>query len=48
MKFKDKNTGAIVEVENKVVIPLYEKSNNFVKVKEKIQKPEGEAGKDKE
>lgn len=48
MKFKDKRTGAIVEVTNKVILPLYEKSENFTKVKEKIQKPDGETGQDKE
>lgn len=40
MKFKDKNTGAIVEVTNTVVISLYEKSDNFIKVKEKNQTKE--------
>lgn len=46
MKFKDKNTGAIVEVENKVIIPLYEKSKNFTKVNEK--KADIETDQDKE
>lgn len=48
MKFKDKNTGAIVEVVNKVIIPLYEKSNNFTKVKDRSQKSENETSQDKE
>lgn len=48
MKFKDKNTGAIVEVENKVIIPLYEKSNNFTKVKDRSQKQDPETSQDKE
>ena len=40
MKFKDKNTGAIVDVTNTVVLSLYEKSDNFIKVKEKNQTKE--------
>lgn len=40
MKFKDKNTGAIVEVTNTIVLSLYEKSENFTKVKEKNQAKE--------
>lgn len=40
MKFKDKNTGAIVDITNEVLISLYEKSENFTKVKEKGIKEE--------
>jgi len=38
MKFKDKKTGAVVDIANEVILPLYEKSENFTKVKEKKSK----------
>lgn len=48
MKFKDKSTGAVVDITNKVVLPLYEKSNNFTKVKDRSQKADTETSQDKE